>query len=261
MTNHWLKLSLEYANQRSYLDDLFAVYPTIPSGIRDINSTLWNEVETSYTANDDRGLIASLLNMELFPIKDSYVAYFKRDSTALDRNPRTICRIASRIREMDLSEIYKKCSEPKETNRQIGPMFKNWCHSGVLGIPSKKIPEFSSTSCDALLDASDSEMYDFANFKLAYCHEKGLDFIARISGKYFIGEAKFLTDFGGHQNAQLNDALAMLDASSDAIHLAILDGVPYIPGSNKMHKTVTGSTYSRSNIFSSLVLREFLYAQ
>ena len=23
-------------------------------------------------------------------------------------------------------EIYKRCSEPKETNRQIGPMFNNW---------------------------------------------------------------------------------------------------------------------------------------
>jgi hypothetical protein len=261
MSNHWLKLSLEYANQRSYLDDLFAVYPTIPSGIRDIDSTLWDKVETSYNKHDDRELIASLLKMKLFPIKDSYVAYFKRDSTALDRNPRTICRLASRIREMDLNELFKKCSEAKETNRQIGPMFKNWCHSGVLGIPSKKITEFSSTACDALLDASDHEMLRFAKINLSYCHEKGLDFIARISGKYFIGEAKFLTDFGGHQNAQLNDALATLKAPSDAIHLAILDGVPYVPGNSYMHKTITGSAYSSRNILSSLVLREFLYAQ
>ena len=28
--NPWLELSIEYANQRSYLDDLFRVYPTIP---------------------------------------------------------------------------------------------------------------------------------------------------------------------------------------------------------------------------------------
>ena len=26
--NKWTKLSIEYANQRSYLDDLFQVYPT-----------------------------------------------------------------------------------------------------------------------------------------------------------------------------------------------------------------------------------------
>lgn len=28
--NKWTKLSIEYANQRSYLDDLFQVYPTFP---------------------------------------------------------------------------------------------------------------------------------------------------------------------------------------------------------------------------------------
>ena len=36
--------------------------------------------------------------------------------------------------------------------------------------------------------------------------DKGLDFIARFNGKYVIGEfPKFLTDFGGHQNAQFNE--------------------------------------------------------
>ncbi|MDR1516491.1 MAG: hypothetical protein LBS52_00065 [Dysgonamonadaceae bacterium] len=35
--NKWTEYSIEYANQRSYLDDLFAVYPTIPDGICEIN--------------------------------------------------------------------------------------------------------------------------------------------------------------------------------------------------------------------------------
>ena len=35
--NKWTELSTEYANQRSYLDDLFQVYPTIPDGIRKVN--------------------------------------------------------------------------------------------------------------------------------------------------------------------------------------------------------------------------------
>ena len=33
--NRWTKLSIEYANQKNYLDDLFTVYPTIPEGIRE----------------------------------------------------------------------------------------------------------------------------------------------------------------------------------------------------------------------------------
>jgi len=44
--NKWIELSIEYANQRSYLDDLFQVYPTIPDGIREINNEIWESVET-----------------------------------------------------------------------------------------------------------------------------------------------------------------------------------------------------------------------
>jgi hypothetical protein len=35
--NYFTQLSIDYANQRSYLDDLFHVYPTIPEGIREID--------------------------------------------------------------------------------------------------------------------------------------------------------------------------------------------------------------------------------
>lgn len=47
--NHWTKLSIEYANQRSYLDDLFQVYPTIPEGIGDIDGGLWKQVEKAFS--------------------------------------------------------------------------------------------------------------------------------------------------------------------------------------------------------------------
>jgi hypothetical protein len=46
--NYWTKLSVEYAAQKSYLDDLFRVYPTIPEGIRDIDEKLWKNIETSF---------------------------------------------------------------------------------------------------------------------------------------------------------------------------------------------------------------------
>jgi len=35
--NYWTELSVEFANQRDYLDQLFKIYPTIPEGIRDID--------------------------------------------------------------------------------------------------------------------------------------------------------------------------------------------------------------------------------
>ena len=88
--NKWINLSIEYANQKSYLDDLFQVYPTIPEGIREIDVQIWREVENAFIKRDNYRLIKELLKLDLFPIKDSYIAYLKRDSSAIDRNPRTI---------------------------------------------------------------------------------------------------------------------------------------------------------------------------
>lgn len=62
--NHWTKLSIEYANQRSYLDDLFQVYPTIPEGIRDINSNLWKQVEKAFSKKDNILLLESILRKD-----------------------------------------------------------------------------------------------------------------------------------------------------------------------------------------------------
>ena len=101
--NHWTKLSIEYANQRSYLDDLFQVYPTIPEGIRDIDGGLWKQVEKAFSKKDNVSLLENLLKLDLFPIKDSYVAYLKRDKEALKRNPATVDRLCGRLYEICFS--------------------------------------------------------------------------------------------------------------------------------------------------------------
>lgn len=107
--NLFLQHSIDYANQRSYLDDLFRIYPTIPDGIRDINQTKWDNVEKAYDKKDNAALIEALLKMKLFPIKDSYVAYLRKDPTALQRNPKTINRLAGRLYELGLAKIYQNC--------------------------------------------------------------------------------------------------------------------------------------------------------
>ena len=137
-------------------------------------------------------------------------------------------------------------------------MFRNWLKSKELGISPVNIEEFLSYDKDAILDGGDKVMADFAKEHLGYKRNKGLDFVARFNKKYIIGEAKFLTDFGGHQNAQFNDAIDTLKENVNAVKIAILDGVLYINGNNKMYKAVT-ETYKNYNIMSALVLREFLY--
>ena len=257
--NHWLKLSVEYANQRNYLDNLFRVYPIIPEDIRDINQKTWKGIEQAFNEQDNIELIKGLLKLDLFPIKDSYVAYLKRDAGAIERNPATVARLCGRLYEMGLDKIYERASEPKETNRQIGPLFRRWLNNKALGVMPVKMKEFVKDEENAVLDGSDAEMKEFAEKHFNYSLNKGLDLIARFNGKYVLGEAKFLTDFGGHQNAQLNDGIAPLQLTGlKAIPVAILDGVLYIKGKNKMHQTIT-TELQEKNIMSSLVLREFLY--
>lgn len=257
--NIWTQRSIEFANQRNYLDELFKVYPTIPEGIRDINKYKWEQVEIAFKNKDNKELLKSLLDFELFPIKDSYVAYLKRDAGAIDRNPKTVQRLSSALFGMGLNEIYEKCSQPKETNRQIGPMFRNWLRTGALGFPLVSDEgQFLKSLSDAILDLSDDALSKFAEKHLNYKNDKGLDFIAKINSQYVIGEAKFLTDFGGHQNAQFNDAVKLVQNKKvNAITIAILDGVPYIEGKNKMSRFVREN--SKYNIMSALVLKEFLY--
>jgi hypothetical protein len=257
--NYWLSLSIEYANQRNYLDDLFHVYPTIPDGIRDVDGNIWKRVEAAFNSRDNVALLETLFSFGLFPIKDSYVAYLKRDRGAIARNPATVARLSGRLYEMGLDKIYERCSEPKETNRQIGPFFRRWLQAKALGVTPVKIEEFLGSSANAILDAGDAEMMRFAREHLNYRHDKVLDFVGRFNGKYVIAEAKFLTDFGGHQNAQFKDALSTLHADGvNAVIVAVLDGVLYIRGHSGMFESLNGKL-AEENIMSSLVLREFLY--
>lgn len=257
--NKWIEYSVQYANQRSYLDDLYRVYPTQPSGLRDIDSDLWGIVEEAFRTENKELLIRTLLQLDLFPIKDSYVAYLKRDPSAISRNHQTVNRLWGRLCELGLDKIWEACSQPKETNRQIGPMFKDWVKRGCLGVKPLPFEAFIASKENAILDASDAFMGEFAREELGYNRDKGLDFLARFNGKYVIGEAKFLTDHGGHQNAQFEDAISTFTLKgSDVVSIGILDGVVYIPGRNKLYRSVT-EKYRDCNIMSALVLREFLY--
>lgn len=241
------------------MDDLFRVYPTIPDGIRDIDKNHWANVETAYGKRDNTLLIKELLKLNLFPIKDSYVAFLKRDLSAIERNPQTVNRVCGRLYEMGLEKMFERCSEPKETNRQIGPMFRNWVNSKSLGIQPVALDVFTGSQENAILDGTDNEKKIFAKEHLNFHRDKGLDLVARFNKKYIIGEAKFLSDFGGSQNSDFEDAIATLEAKdSNAIRVAILDGVLYLEGRSKMYKFIT-SEYKNYNIMSSLVLRDFLY--
>lgn len=196
--NIWTQKSIELANQSNYLDLLYKVYPMSVNLRRELSDDVQKNIQTHLNNKDGKNLLKLLLAQEIFPIKDSYVAYLKRDKTAIDRNPNTVNRLAGMLIEMGFDEILDKTTAPKETNRQIGPLFKNWINSGALGVPiTQNMSEFLDCQGNVIFNGSDKLMQDFATEYLGYMHNKGLDFIAKFNHQIIIAEAKFLTDFGG----------------------------------------------------------------
>lgn len=257
--NKYLKHSLEYAAQKSYLDDLFRVYPSLPGGLRDIDEAAWNRAEVALSSSDNAALVRAFLAFDKFPFNDPYIAFLRSVPSALDNNPATADRLAGRLRELGANKLYELCSSPKEANRKLGPAFHDWLAKGELGLKPVSPREFLANKKNAILSGTDRELAAFAREHLNYRRNKGLDFVARFRRRYVIGEAKFLTASGGHQTTQFNDALATLrEPDVNAVKVAILDGVVYAPGRGRMYTSATGE-FAEANIMSALVLREFLY--
>ena len=259
--NSFTELSIQLATQKNYLDLLFSVYPLAPDTIRTIDDKIWNGIENSYKNGDNIALFRELLKLKLFPIKDGYVPFLRKYKEAVENNPMTVNRICGRIRELGIDKLYELCTTPKETNRQMGPLFQNWVDKGTLGMKPVDLKTFLANEENAILKGSDSELKKFCEEYLDFKrgNDKGPDFVCRMKRRYVIGEAKFLSDEGGHQNDQFLDAMDFINTDSNwnVTKIAVLDGVLYIPSKRKMYKIITSKDMP---VMSALLLRDFLYA-
>lgn len=263
--NIWTQKSIELAAQHDYLDLLYSIYPMSVNLRRELPASTIQAITYAYNNRQDAELLRLLLAQDIFPIKDSYIAYLKRDKSAISRNPRSIERITNMLYQMSLADILERISAPKETNRQIGPLFKRWVKAGNLGVKVTESPaEMLAYQGNIVFAASDDGMMQFAKQHLGYNHDKGLDFIAKFNGTFVIAEAKFLSDFGGHQNAQYNDAISTMRAGlltdKHVIKISILDGVLYIKGNNKMYKSITTGFTDDEVIISGVLLKDYLFS-
>lgn len=264
--NIWTQKSIELANQMNYLDLLFKIYPMSVNLKRELKDKDVKDIERYFNNKDSKNLLKVLLSQEVFPIKDSYVAYLKRDKNSIDRNPNTVSRLTGQLYEMGLKEIFDKTTLPKETNRQIGPLFRNWINSGALGCKiTKSEEEFFKSKENIVFNGTDANMKKIANTVLGYERNKGLDLMAKFNDTYILGEAKFITDFGGHQNAQFSDAiLTMLKPLRKTKYnvkvISILDGVLYIKTKNKMYNSINNDFSDDDVIISAVLLRDYLYS-
>lgn len=257
--NQWVEKSIKLANSPGYLDRLHEVYRVRREAEREIPAEIKEALRDKYERHDNVGLIRLLLKLERFPIKDPYVAFLRKKPYFPEYNPETVDRIAEALHANGFEKMIEGAQTPKEFNTQIGPLFKKWLPT--LGYPFLTVGDFlehimTGPTQIAFLKGSDSELLEFANGVLACNLDKGPDLIARTGDHFIVGEAKFLTDYGGHQYAQFQDALRLIKGTKgEAIRIGVLDGVVWIKNRTKMYRTLSQLD---EVALSALLLRDFL---
>lgn len=276
--NKWTEKSFKISYEKGYLDNLHNIYPMLDNKTRELDLTIKNKLKIAFEKKDNELLLKTLLRLNKFPIKDSYKPFFTRcKSNELDiiikSNPKTVERIANRIYSLGFDKMIAGIEEPIETNRQMGQMFPNWIKEQYKSYTNHDL-FFDSKESISVLSGGDASLVKFVKKYLNVIlpkgtggDEKGLDLVIKLNNKstpiFIIGEAKFLSDEGGHQNAQLKDALHLITSSEfknngdfKVIRIAILDGVCWLSSERKMQRDLKGLSDNHIAI-SALLLDDF----
>ncbi len=253
--NKWVEKSIRLANSNGYLDKLFEVYPVNLNLNRSIPDELKENIQIAFDRKDKKELIKELLKFTKFPIDDPYVASLRRYSHLLDKNPETINRLGDRLLLIGIENIIKMAAKPKSSSRQFGNIFQNWLNSFQYPILSQE--EFSKCKRISFLKGSDNELKKFAKSELKIKKlNRRPDFILKTRSKFVLGEAKFLTDYGGTQNNQFDNALKITKIKGKNYEgIAVLDGIVWFDSNNYMNKKIKRF---RNNALSALLLKEFM---
>jgi len=241
--NPWIRESIDLANDDGYLDNLLSIYDVSAVRQRQVPPQRIREIVNAHTNEDSQELIEVLLKLAKFPVDDIYVGFLRREESAIEKNPNTVERIARRLLTMPVDDVIKLCRQPKVDNRRMGELFHNWLTS--LGYPKLEEDSFANltettdmqgkTHSILMLDGTRRDFRDFVNRELGCGLEKELDILVKVKGEYIIGEAKYFSGFGGHQNDQFEDALSfLLNVQGEAARVAVLDGVVWLDTRNKM---------------------------
>ncbi len=256
--NKWVQKSLQLANSRGYLDKLFKIYPIELGDIRSVPDNIKSEIQKAFKSKNKTELIKELLKLPKFPIDDPYIASLRRHPSLLSKNPETIERIGGKLFSMGIDTVLELAGKPKSPSRQLGHSFKKWLRT--LDYPFLQEDSFKENNDIAFLDGSDKKLKKFAIEELCIRNlKKGIDFILKIKNKFILGEAKFLTDYGGTQNNQFRDAINVARINKNGvIGIAVIDGIVWFESNAYMHRTVK----SLNGIaLSALLLEEFIKEQ
>jgi len=261
--NKWTKKSIEIANSAGYLDRLSNIYQMQVNPERPLSEEVKVEIKQAFDRKDTQKLIRLLLDSEVFPVKDSYVGFLRRKPEAIEENPKTTKRIGARLYALGWKSFLREASRPKETNRQLGPSFRNWLAS--LAESSKftlldrdSFKDFATKDKIAILKGGDKTLKRFAEEVLGENLNKGIDLVIKKNAKYFLGEAKFLTTPGGEQDRGFDDAYSFVSGEKgkkNVNRIALIDGYVWLEAKSGLHQRILENDVP---IFSALLLRDFL---
>jgi len=253
--NEWVKRSIDLANSKGYLDKIFEVYPVEIGDIRGVTKELIIKLREAFKNKNKKDLIKALLQFPKFPIDDPYIASLRRHPYLLEKNPKTIKRIGERLFSIKINTILRLATKPKSPSRQFGNSFENWIHT--INHPFLEEERFKSYNKTAFLKGSDAKLKQFAIRELGVKRlTRRPDFILKTKNKFIIGEAKFLTDYGGTQNNQFDGAVKIAKVKNpQIIGLAVLDGIVWFRSNAYMHRTVKKL---RGVALSALLLKKFI---
>src|SRR3989338_1278262 len=258
--NSWVEKSINIAQGVGYLDKLSAVYPVTINKIRKLSSVEEQRIGEIYRKKDARLLIEVLLDFKRFPFDDPYIGFLRKDRSAMRRNPKTVKRIGEQLFELHPVGIISGIERPKSSSRQFGQHFRNYIEK--LRYPVLNDANFLKSTKVAFLGGGDARLKTFAKRYLGYRGEKGLDLVFCVGGKYFIGEAKFISMSGGTQDKSFRETITFVKGKSEnAQHIAIVDGVVWAMTTEKnLYNSIRKLPQDRF-MLSSLLLKEFIESQ
>jgi len=245
--NTWIRESINLSDNDGYLDNLLSIYNVSDVRQRQISAQRIRDIVNAHTEHNAQTLIDVLLKLDKFPVDDIYVGFLRKERSANAKNPVTVNRIAERLLSMPVDDVIRLCRQPKVDNRRMGELFHNWFIN--LGYPKLDEDSFSNLSeiTDMegrkrnilMLNGTRRDFRDFVNRELGCGLEKELDILVKVKEEYIIGEAKYFSDFGGHQDDQFEDAMSfLLNVQGSANRIAVLDGVVWLDTKNKMNEKV-----------------------
>lgn len=248
------------------MDKLLEIYPPDEASREKINYKKLRKLKKFFQERNCNDLIKELIKLKKkeklkFPIEHPYVGFLTHCEDAIDKNPETIQKICNKLFKMNFDQLKEKLEVPKKPSRRMGDAFKQWLRKKFL---FTDINEFENRKEKCFLDKDDKSLKEYAENKLR-CKfsglSKGLDFIGKIGNTYIIGTAKFITDFGGSQDNQFNEAISFIKETEtsldvNVIKIAIIDGVPWLMR-GKMGKKLKDLTENEF-CFSALLLEDFI---